>query len=182
MITGCTRSKPARTPEVTPKAAQAVVTIVATITPPPTVALTPTLVLPPTATPTAPPLLPTPVITVSAPLSDTLPQPTNTPSTVRHIVKVGETLSQLSRTYRTSPSAILAENPAIANPNQLSVGTTITITMGTRPPVRTHTVRRGESLASIARAYGVSMQALVQANGLQDPNQVKVGQLLVIPN
>jgi spore germination protein len=43
-------------------------------------------------------------------------------------------------------------------------------------------VRRGESLASIARAYGVSMQALVQANGLQDPNQVKVGQLLVIPN
>jgi len=44
-----------------------------------------------------------------------------------------------------------------------------------------HTVRPGDTVFRIARSYGVSMQALAQANGLSDPDRIIVGQALVIP-
>jgi len=46
---------------------------------------------------------------------------------------------------------------------------------------RTHTVSRGETLASIAAKYGVSVSAILSANSISDPNLIKVGQKLVIP-
>jgi len=57
----------------------------------------------------------------------------------------------------------------------------LTITVGTGAPVRTHIVRRGETISSIARKYNVSIEALVKANGLVNPNRIHVGQKLVIP-
>lgn len=45
----------------------------------------------------------------------------------------------------------------------------------------THTVTRGETLASIAAKYGVSVSAMLSANHLADPNLIKVGQKLVVP-
>lgn len=45
-----------------------------------------------------------------------------------------------------------------------------------------HAVRAGESLASIAAAYGVTVSSIVEANGIQDANLIKVGQELVIPD
>ncbi|RME71610.1 MAG: LysM domain-containing protein, partial [Verrucomicrobia bacterium] len=46
---------------------------------------------------------------------------------------------------------------------------------------RTHTVRRGETLSSIAAHYGVSVEDLVWANRLSDKNQIVRGQKLTIP-
>jgi membrane-bound lytic murein transglycosylase D len=45
----------------------------------------------------------------------------------------------------------------------------------------THKVRRGETLARIAKKYGVSMRALQRANGLRSANLIRVGQRLKIP-
>lgn len=45
----------------------------------------------------------------------------------------------------------------------------------------THQVSNGETLATIARRYDVSVEELVQANGLNNPDQVYVGQELSIP-
>lgn len=45
----------------------------------------------------------------------------------------------------------------------------------------THTVSRGETLASIAAKYGVSVSAMLAANSIADPNLIKVGQKLVVP-
>jgi len=45
----------------------------------------------------------------------------------------------------------------------------------------THVVKRGESLSKIAEAYGVSSEALMEANGIRNANRVLVGQKLVIP-
>jgi LysM repeat protein len=45
-----------------------------------------------------------------------------------------------------------------------------------------HTVQSGETLSAIAKAYGVGMSAIIQANNLQDPNNLKVGQTLFIPD
>ena len=43
------------------------------------------------------------------------------------------------------------------------------------------TVEQGETLYSISRRYGVPVDALMQANGISDPRQVRVGQRLSIP-
>ncbi len=44
-----------------------------------------------------------------------------------------------------------------------------------------HVVRPGETLYSLARRYGVSVEALAALNGLSDPNRIQAGQRLVIP-
>lgn len=46
----------------------------------------------------------------------------------------------------------------------------------------THVVRRGENLTQIARRYGTTISAIVQANGLRNRNFVWVGQRLRIPS
>lgn len=44
-----------------------------------------------------------------------------------------------------------------------------------------YTVQAGDTLASIAQSYGVTLDALMQANGLTDPNLVSAGVTLNIP-
>ena len=46
---------------------------------------------------------------------------------------------------------------------------------------REHRVGKGETLGTIARHYGVSVQALQQANHIKNANLISVGQKLVIP-
>ncbi len=43
-----------------------------------------------------------------------------------------------------------------------------------------HIVQRGDTLYSIARRYGTTVSALVQANGLRNPNRIYVGQRLIV--
>ena len=45
----------------------------------------------------------------------------------------------------------------------------------------THTVRPGDTLNSIAAAYGTTSTAIARANSLTNPDDLKVGQRLVIP-
>ncbi len=44
-----------------------------------------------------------------------------------------------------------------------------------------HVVRHGQTLSSIARFYGVSINAIMQANNISNPNRILVGQRLCIP-
>jgi nucleoid-associated protein YgaU len=44
-----------------------------------------------------------------------------------------------------------------------------------------HTVKSGETLSAIAQAYGVRMSAILEANRMSDPDQLRVGQVLFIP-
>jgi LysM repeat protein len=46
---------------------------------------------------------------------------------------------------------------------------------------RMHKVKEGESVASIAKQYGVSAQAIVEANDLSDASLIQVGQDLLVP-
>ncbi len=47
-------------------------------------------------------------------------------------------------------------------------------------PIR-YQVQRGDTLAAIARRHGLSLEALVEANRISNPNWIRVGQSLVIP-
>jgi LysM repeat protein len=46
---------------------------------------------------------------------------------------------------------------------------------------RKHTVKPGESVASIASKYGVTPEAIIEANQLPNGNLIRVGQELLIP-
>jgi LysM repeat protein len=107
-----------------------------------------------------------------------------TPSNQSHIVHEGETLSDIAARYGVSVSA-LAEVNGISNTSMIVVGQTLTLPDGAKqlppPPDAQHTVQPGESLASIAAAYGTSTQALAAANGIDNPNLIVPGQILDVP-
>lgn len=45
-----------------------------------------------------------------------------------------------------------------------------------------YTVAAGDTLGVIAARFGVSVDAIAAANGITDPNRIRVGQVLLIPN
>lgn len=49
------------------------------------------------------------------------------------------------------------------------------------PRYITVVVQRGDTLFQIARRYGVTVDVIVRANGLRDPDALRVGQILLIP-
>lgn len=51
----------------------------------------------------------------------------------------------------------------------------------TESPGVEHIVKDGETLGSISRLYGASVQAIVAANDLKNADSIKAGQKLVIP-
>ena len=45
-----------------------------------------------------------------------------------------------------------------------------------------YTVRSGDTLSGIARRFGVGVSDLVSANGIADPNHIRIGQSLRVPD
>lgn len=101
-----------------------------------------------------------------------------------HYVKRGENLTQIALKYGVS-RATLQQINNIANPSLIYVGQCILIPSASTPPPATcgvvHVVQRGEYLKIIANRYGVTVTAIVQANGLSNPNYIYTGQRLKIP-
>ena len=60
-------------------------------------------------------------------------------------------------------------------------GTEFVLVDKERPPVVVHEVASGETYPAIARAYGVSVQALLEANGRRDGQALRSGDRLIIP-
>lgn len=50
------------------------------------------------------------------------------------------------------------------------------------PSGESYTVEDGDSLSSIAEAFGVTAEEIAAANGIDDPRNLSVGQVLIIPS
>lgn len=83
-------------------------------------------------------------------------------------------------TPTTAPQATWTPLPASPTPTAILVATPIPSPTAT-PGVTVHIVSFGETLFSIAQAYGVTMEAIAAANGITYPYLIYVGQELVIP-
>jgi membrane-bound lytic murein transglycosylase D len=93
---------------------------------------------------------------------------------VIHRVRRGQTLSVIARRYGTSVRAIMRTNN-LRSAHRIRVGQRLRIPVRGSGAVRLtsrravdgiHTVRRGESLGTIARAYGTTVSRLKADNGL----------------
>ncbi|MFN0070203.1 MAG: LysM peptidoglycan-binding domain-containing protein [Chloroflexota bacterium] len=77
-----------------------------------------------------------------------------------------------------APAAISSPTPAgpTAIPTQGPIQATIV------PVEPSYTVQSGDTLATIARRFNTTVDALVSINNLADRNSLRVGQRLIIPN
>lgn len=62
----------------------------------------------------------------------------------------------------------------------LSIGQELVVSEGNAGTLDTYTVKAGDSLYSIARKYGITVDALKSANG-KSSNLLSIGEVLVIP-
>ncbi|YCH32602.1 N-acetylmuramoyl-L-alanine amidase AmiB [Erwinia sp. D4-22] len=103
---------------------------------------------------------------------------------MRYVVKRGETLSGIAARYGVSMATLTQLNKlkkqSVWVGQRLKVPTNgTTNATSSRGPQR-HKVVRGDSLTAIAVHYGVSAQAIMQANNMKSTN-VMLGQTLKIP-
>ena len=110
----------------------------------------------------------------------------STAATVVHVVAPGETLSAIAHRYGASISALASAN-GISDPDLVRIGARLQVPAGSggsggsAAATRSHTVASGETLAGIARRYGVTVGALVAANRISNPNLIRIGQALTVP-
>ena len=75
----------------------------------------------------------------------------------------------------------LVEENNISNPNLIYPGEVLRITNADNPERNVeYTVRRGDTLSSIARRYGTTVQSIVDNNGISNPNLIYPGEVLNI--
>lgn len=98
-----------------------------------------------------------------------------------YTVKSGDTLWNISRTYGTTVSTI-AELNSIRNPNLIYPGQKFRIpcssSFSNMNQVKTYIVRSGDTLWGISRRYGVTVNYLVNKNGIRNPNLIFPGQII----
>lgn len=103
-----------------------------------------------------------------------------------YTVKAGDTLSTIASRYGVSVVRLKRANrlsgDSLRIGDRLEIPTQVTVAEAPKRVAqsRTHRVRSGESLYTIGKRYGVSVDRIKAANGLRR-NTIRVGQELVIP-
>ena len=119
---------------------------------------------------------------------------------IRHKIKTGETLSQISQKYRTTTALIKSVNKIRGT--QIRAGKYLMVPTATRSmnsytmsqssrvsktqntqrsgTKQFHVVRSGQSLWTISRRYGVTTAALAKWNAMAPIDTLRIGQKLVV--
>ncbi|MDV7686370.1 LysM peptidoglycan-binding domain-containing protein [Oenococcus oeni] len=114
-------------------------------------------------------------------------------SSKSYTVASGDTLTSIAKAYGTTVSAIATANN-ISNPDYIYVGEVLTIGSSTSTSTSTsstsssstssssksYTVASGDTLTSIAKAYGTTVSAIATANNISNPDYIYVGEVLTI--
>jgi LysM repeat protein len=115
------------------------------------------------------------------------PEPTASAAT-SYRVRSGDTLGKIARHHGVSERALAAHN-GIKDMRLVKVGQELEIPGGAGSSRASsdaerdgvYTVRRGDTLDSIARRHGTTPKSLAALNGLRSAHRIKAGQRLVLP-
>lgn len=110
-----------------------------------------------------------------------VPNPVPSPSIGKYIVQPGDTLSKIAQKYSTTVNNLVNLNN-LANQDVLWVGQELKVPVSSEPAAPgVYTVQAGDTLSKIALKFGVTVNSIVDANKLANPNVLYVGQKLTIP-
>ncbi|MCF8142209.1 MAG: LysM peptidoglycan-binding domain-containing protein [Cyanobium usitatum Tobar12.5m-G36] len=101
------------------------------------------------------------------------------------VVKPGETLSEIADRHGVSLTRLMQAN-GITNPNLVVAGQSLRLPGSSAAGAGSSrggsvTVQPGDTLSDIADRQGISLNQLMQANGITNPDMVVAGQKLVLP-
>lgn len=135
---------------------------------------------------------------VSTRREDPAPRP-QAAAMAQHTVGENDTYYSIGRKYGVPMEAVVAANPNLP-PEKLRAGMKVSVPSKNPPPPaapsnakskpgdtataargRTHKVKDDESIASIARKYGVSESAILRENKLKEDDPIYVDDILKIP-
>ncbi len=172
LLAGCTRNR--ATPEPTATVAEAQISVITN-----TGSLDPIVTVVPADVAAA-----AVVTATQVPAAGTL-----TPATIDYYVVDGDTLSIVAEKFQVETETIRQLNYLLTD--DIFVGQILRMPYregitaeGAPTPTPapfTYAVETGDSLGTIAQQFGVSAVAIMEANELQDPNSVYIGQVLEIP-
>lgn len=106
-----------------------------------------------------------------------LPSTSSTASDT-YIVKKGDSLYSIARTYNTSVDKLKEINNLTSN--ALAIGQVLKLPSSNASENLVYTVKKGDSLYSIAREYGTTVDAIKKLNNITS-NTLSIGQKLLLP-
>ncbi len=103
-----------------------------------------------------------------------------------HIVKIGDTISSISKFYSINKDLIIKMNN-LKDANYIYVGQNLIISGATENSTKQsdsinkyHIVQVGENLTDISNKYNLNIGYLIEINNLKNPDSIKVGQKLLL--
>ena len=103
-----------------------------------------------------------------------------------HIVKIGDTVSSISKLYSINKDLIIKLNN-LKDENYIFVGQNLIISESSENLKKQsnlvnyyHIVQNGENLTEISNKYNLKVIDLIEINNLNNPDSIKVGQKLII--
>lgn len=95
-----------------------------------------------------------------------------------YTVKNGDSLNKIASSFGVSTQTIMYENK-IGNNDYIKPGQVLKIlpTNGIK-----HTVKKGETIASIAKLYKVEEESILEFNQIEVPEDIDIGEELIIPD
>jgi len=134
----------------------------------------------PTLQPTA---QPTPVATAEATLVPTVastvpPQPA-TSGGIYYVVQPGENLFRIGQKFGTTAQAIAAVS-GLSDPDEVSAGTMVLVPVSPPQGDFGYFVQRHDTVYSVARRFGMTVEQLVSLNGIDTGYHIEPGQTLTV--
>lgn len=126
--------------------------------------------------------------------AQTKPQGTSTQKFAAHTVVKGDTLYSLAKRYNTTVENIVALNPSIEDGKTISIGQIYIMTSDKKPQTAKtselsekgfilHTVVKGDTLYSLSKKYGTTVDAVVAVNPeITDGQNIKIGHTYKFPS
>jgi LysM repeat protein len=103
-----------------------------------------------------------------------------------HIVKIGDTISSISKFYSINKNSIIKLNN-LKDENYIFVGQNLIISESNENNTQLtdavddyHIVQIGENLTDISNKYKLNLGYLIEINNLKNPDSIKVGQKLML--